>query len=867
MGEFYELFFDDATVAADALGITLTRRGSHRGKPIPMCGMPVHAVDNCLQTLIGKGFRVAVCEQLERPSAAKSRNDSVVKRGVTRVISPGTVSEDSLLDACHHNYLCAFSEIRGDGAMAWTDITTGDFLVQRCPMVFIGPLLAELSPKEVLLSEAEDETVRDLFSAFDVLITDRPRSSFESISANDRLLNHFRVGSLDGYGSFSVPQISAMGAIVDYLELSQSGRRPHLLPPTVKRSSQTLQIDAATRRNLELTTNLAGKRTHSLLRTIDRTVTGAGARLLDRRLSSPSTELPVIERNLDSVEFFVLQPELGDTCRKILRSVPEMGRALGRLALGHGGPGDLGAIRDGLEKSEILFEAFTDFLNQADSGPLSEELTAAVASLHGCEDLQTELRNALIAIPPATTRDGGFIAPGFHSELDRVRTVRDDGRKLIADLQARYCQITGIISLKIRHNNILGYFVETRARHGKTMLDEEMGKTFIHRQTLANSIRFSTVELSQLEAEINAATERALEIELTIFDRLTDMVLESTNPITGATAAIAVVDVSAALADLARGATWTRPVVCPDHRFRVTGGRHPVVEMALKESASGSFVANDCDLSGRDQTNPHIWLLTGPNMAGKSTFLRQNALILVLAQMGSFVPATKAEIGIASQLFSRVGAADDLASGRSTFMVEMVETAAILNSADRNAFVILDEIGRGTATHDGLSIAWATLEYLHEVNQCRTLFATHYHELTKLSSRLARLFNATVTVKEWNGEIHFLHQVRPGAADKSYGVQVAQLAGLPPAVIERARNVLEMLETGDHDSGSIQPDKLLEGLPLFEQVSRIPRQPRAEPSPALARLKEAHPDDLSPREALDLVYELKSLAGTNMTAG
>ena len=859
MGDFYEMFFDDAVAASEALDIALTQRGTHRGQAIPMCGVPYHAADGYLQTLVRKGFRIAICEQLENPAEAKARgHKEVVKRGVTRLISPGTVTEDNLLDARRHSFLAAFSTIRDASAIAWIDITTGDFHVQSCPGVMISPLLAELSPQEMLISEALDEQLTEVFEEAGSTITVLPRACFDSSLAETRLLELYEVGSLDAFGQFGKPEISAMGAVVDYLDMTQKGQRPNVLPPVIKDRNRVLQIDSATRRNLELTASLDGERAGSLLGTIDRTITGAGARLLERRLAGPSTELSVIESRLDSVEFLIEAPSLTELCRGILRAVPDMARALGRLALGRGGPRDMAAIRDGLNHAQSMADAF----EQNDSGERPKELEDAVAALSGCGDLLPELREALIDHPPLLARDGGFVATGFDEELDRMRQLRDESRKVISELQARYCDESGIASLKIRHNNMLGYFVETQSRHAERMLGEELAATFIHRQTMANALRFTTVELSKLEADILAAAARAVEIELQIFDRLSEQALATSSPIGDAATALAVIDVSAALADLASGENWSRPEVHEDRRFRIEAGRHPVVEAAVRRDGTGSFVANDCKLSCEETNAPQIWLLTGPNMAGKSTFLRQNAMMVLLAQTGSYVPARKAEIGIASQLFSRVGAADDLARGRSTFMVEMVETAAILNRADSNAFVILDEIGRGTATYDGLSIAWATLEYLHDVTGCRALFATHYHELTALSGMQDNIVNATVAVQEWKGDIRFLYEVKPGAADRSYGVQVARLAGLPATVIERARSILETLEQGDDQTGG-KLDSLLDGLPLFEHRRSAPLPAKPASVPVLERLKDIHPDELTPREALQILYEIKSLSGSD----
>ncbi|MBR9841587.1 MAG: DNA mismatch repair protein MutS, partial [Rhodobacteraceae bacterium] len=589
----------------------------------------------------------------------------------------------------------------------------------------------------------------------------------------------------------------------------------------------------------------SGGRAGSLLATIDRTVTAGGARLLEQRVSSPSQKVEMIRRRLDSVDHMVENRSLAQDLREALRKVPDLDRALSRLSLDRGGPRDLAAIRNGLEQAEALH-------GQLDGMDLPQDLADAVRALGGHGELLDLLDQALVAEPPLMARDGGFIAPGYDSELDESRELRDEGRSVIAGMQAQYSEQTEISALKIKHNNVLGYFIETTATHAKKMLSEPLSETFIHRQTTANQVRFTTVALSEMETKILNAGNRALEIEKRLYDSLKGSILESSGAVAGASKALAEIDLAAAIAGLAVAENWCRPDVNESRDFHIEGGRHPVVEAALRQQGGESFVANDCDLSGAGEGR--IWLLTGPNMAGKSTFLRQNALIALLAQMGSFVPAKAAKIGIVSQLFSRVGASDDLARGRSTFMVEMVETAAILNQADDRALVILDEIGRGTATYDGLSIAWATLEHLHDVNKSRALFATHYHEMTALSEKLDDVENATVTVREWEGEVIFLHEVKKGAADRSYGVQVAQLAGLPPVVVERARVVLEALEKGERE-GSGQK-ALIDDLPLFA----------ATPAPAAAKgpseveemLDGILPDDLTPREALQVLYELKA---------
>ncbi|MGR3291108.1 MAG: DNA mismatch repair protein MutS, partial [Paracoccaceae bacterium] len=616
-----------------------------------------------------------------------------------------------------------------------------------------------------------------------------------------------------------------------------------------------MQIDAATRRNLELTRNLTGGRDASLLSVIDRTLTAAGGRLLERRLSSPSRDLAAITARLDAVQFMLDTPRLRDDLRDNLRKTPDMDRSLSRLGLDRGGPRDITAIRAGLQQAVVIAEK----LGAHDTPDLIGD---AAGNLVGQDALIARLELAIIADPPLLTRDGGFIAPRYDADLDEARKLRDEGRSVIAGLQADYTKQTGISTLKIKHNNVLGYFIETTATHAKAMLSPPLSESFIHRQTTANAVRFTTVDLSEMETKILNAGNRALEFEKRLYSELIGDILDAGANINAAAAALAEIDLAAGLADLSAANNWCRPTVDSGRAFLIENGRHPVVEAALHTQNATPFIANSCDLADGSE-GAKLWLLTGPNMAGKSTFLRQNALIALLAQMGSFVPATSAKIGLVSQLFSRVGASDDLARGRSTFMVEMVETAAILNQADDRALVILDEIGRGTATYDGLSIAWATLEHLHDVNKCRALFATHYHEMTSLADKLAGVENATVNVKEWDGEVIFLHEVRRGAADRSYGVQVARLAGLPKSVVERARVVLDALEKGDREGGNPK-QTLVDDLPLFSATPTLPPV-NSGPSAVEEKLTEIHPDELTPMQALNLIYELKklSLPGSN----
>ncbi|WP_461469082.1 DNA mismatch repair protein MutS [Pararhodobacter sp.] len=853
MGDFYEMFFDDAVVAAAALDIALTKRGQHLGEEIPMCGVPVHAAEGYLLTLIRKGFRVAIAEQMEDPAEAKKRGSkSVVRRDVVRLVTPGTLTEESLLEPRRHNFLAAWSDIRGEAALAWADISTGEMRVMPCPRVRLAPEMARLGARELIVPSDLAPGLHELADDMGLALTDRSRASFDSQAGAKRLCDAFGVTTLDGFGSFERAELSALGALVDYLDMTQKGRMPLLRPPVRENAGAVMQIDTATRRNLELTQAMAGGREGSLLASIDLTVTAGGARLLERRISSPSCDLGVIHARLAAVEMLVEDDHLRGDLRRLLKAVPDIDRALSRLALDRGGPRDLAMLRAGLLQAESLARILS-------AQPLAPVLERAAMALVGHDTLAGLLQTQLVQDPPLLTRDGGFVASGVDEELDAARELRDEGRAVIARMQADYIKATGIPSLKIKHNNVLGYFIETTATHAEKMLSAPLNETFMHRQTTANQVRFTTVELSEMETRILNAGARALEIEKRIFESLRTAVLDHAARIHDAARALAEIDVSAAFAELARTRDWCKPHVDDGRRFDVKAGRHPVVESALRRSGQ-PFVANDLTLEPKAE-GAAVWLVTGPNMAGKSTFLRQNALIAILAQAGGFVPARSAHMGRVDQLFSRVGASDDLARGRSTFMVEMVETAAILNQAGDRAFVILDEIGRGTATYDGLSIAWAVLEHLHGVNRCRALFATHYHEMTALAEKLEGVENATVAVREWEGEVVFLHELRKGAADRSYGVQVARLAGLPDAVIARAREVLEMLERGDQ--GQRGAKSLIDDLPLFAtprlQAPRV--APVVKTSAVEERLRETQPDTLTPREALSLLYELREMLG------
>ncbi len=877
MGDFYELFFEDAVTAAAALDITLTHRGQHLGEPVSMCGVPYHAAEGYLHKLIRAGFKVAICEQTENPEEAKKRGTkSVVRREVVRLVTPGTLTEEGLLDARAHNYLAALgytAETNGL-ALSWLDMSTGDVQVMTAPepvgtrydedvaVNFLVAQFAALSVRELLLPESLSEKIRTRFqSAADmsgqVTLALMPEAQAGSRTGEQTILEAYQVETLEGFGVWSRAQIAACGMLITYLNLTQMGQMPRLKPPQLLSGGGIMRLDQATRRNLELISTLGGQRNGCLLDALDLTVSAAGGRLLTTRLSAPLTDLQAILERQSSVAFFLEKDSLRNDVRDLLRRAPDMARALGRLSLERGGPRDLKILKQGLEAGFGGFE-----LLHKQSEEIPEELASAFAifdkaeasdgpSLRALHDL---LARALDDDLPLLARDGGFVVTGYDAALDKERALRDESRRVIASLQARYKDETDIKALKIKYNAVLGYHVDVPPAHGEKLSLPPHNNIFIHRQTLASSVRFSTQELGDLAGQISRAAERALGMELDIYQRLVDEACALSTQISCAADGLASADVASAHAELVQARHWVCPLLYDDDRFLITGGRHPVVEQALEARSEGPFIANDCLLN--DDEAHHLMLLTGPNMAGKSTYLRQNALIAILAQAGFFVPASRAEIGLIDQVFSRVGAADDLAQGRSTFMVEMVETAAILNQASARSLVILDEIGRGTATFDGLSIAWATVENLHEVTKCRALFATHYHELTSLSKRLQGLTNATMRVKEYQGEVVFLHEVCAGAADRSYGIHVAQLAGLPEAVIARAREVLTHLEQNRRQDNALSDEpSALTPLPLFSASFKK----KEKPDPVHHALDEVNPDLLSPREALESLYLLKKI--------
>ncbi len=835
MGDFFELFFDDARVASGVLDIALTARGEHQGMPVPMCGVPVHAADGYLARLIKAGHRVAIAEQVESPAEARARMGSkaLVARAIVRVVTAGTLTEEALLDAKTANWCAAIGEAAGGVALAIADVSTGRFEIIESDSAIVAADLARLSPAEVIAAQG---------SGLAALATDTlPPENFESARGDDRLKTMFGVATLDGFGQFSRAASSAAAGLIAYLDHTAKGALPFLRPPLLVHAGDVMAIDPATRDSLELTATASGTRKGSLLDAVDRTTTGAGARLLARDIAAPLMDRAAIEARLDVVAMLHDDAALREMLRSILRSLPDIGRALGRLAAGRGSPRDLGQLRDGLNGAWQLGER----LAALDAAP--QMLQQLAPQLRGHGALIDLLSRALVPVPPVDASAGGYVAEGYDAALDDLRRTGAGGRRAIAALEAQYRASTGIAALRIKHNGVLGYHVEVPARAADALMQADSG--FTHRQTMAGAVRFNAPALHEVAMKVAQAGAHALAAEAAHLEELTGAVLAHAEPVAATADALARLDVAAALAERAGEGGWVRPQLADHPCFTVIGGRHPVVEAAVTR-AGGRFVANDCALAPDER----LWLVTGPNMGGKSTFLRQNALIAVLAQAGSFVPAASAQLGLVDRLFSRVGASDNLARGRSTFMVEMVETAAILAQATPASFVILDEVGRGTSTYDGLAIAWAVVEAIHDNNRCRCLFATHYHELTRLAERLDALSLHHVRAREWKGDLVLLHELAPGPADRSYGLAVARLAGLPPATVGRAKSVLTKLEAGRAKTGGLAAG--LDDLPLFAAAAAAPEPP---PDPLRAALEGVDVDALAPRDALDLLYRLKAL--------
>lgn len=827
MGDFYEMFLDDAGVAAAALDIALTHRGEHLGQPLPMCGVPVHAHEAYVARLVKAGHAVAIAEQTEDPAAAKKRGSkSIVSRAIVRVITPGTLTEERLLEGRRANWLLSLFPTPIEVGLAWADISTGDLFLASAPPAMLADEIARIGAAETLWPEGEERNGGTAIA----------RARFDSAAASRRLAERFGVETLDGFGAFPRAALAAAGGLLAHLDATARGQTVLLKQPRLHGTNEVMAIDAATRRSLELVEGPS-----SLLAAIDLSVTGAGARLLAADLAAPLCNLSAIEGRLDLVQWFAADTDLRSTARSILKRAPDLARALGRIAAGRGSPRDLAALRDGMAAATELGE----LLDAAASGGAPAALDPLRNGLESPALLQKLLQQALVESPPPQAGDGGVIAPGFDSALDELRLLASDSRTALAALESRLRADTGVTALRIRHNNVIGYHIEVQTRSADPLMAHP---GFVHRQTLGSAMRFDTEELRSLASRILQAQAHALIAEAAHIEEMRSAALAEA-PAIGRTAdALAAIDRSAALAELAARHNWVRPKLSENNGFHIVAGRHPVVEAAL--TAKGQpFVPNDCRL----EDDARVWLVTGPNMGGKSTFLRQNALIAVLAQAGSFVPAAEATLGLVDRLYSRVGASDSLAEGRSTFMVEMVETAAILNGATSRSLLLLDEVGRGTATWDGLALAWAILESIHDKLGARCLFASHYHELAALKSRLHGLALRTMKARQWKGDLLFLHEVGEGAAPGSFGLDVARLAGVPADVLARAAEILNRLETGEAGKGAREA---LSDLPLFAAAPA--------PVPATdelrARLATLHPDSLTPRAALDLLYELKAMA-------
>jgi DNA mismatch repair protein MutS len=837
MGDFYELFFDDAKTAARELGLTLTSRDKGEN-PIPMAGFPHHQLDSYLGKIIAAGFRAAVCEQVEDPKLAKG----LVKREVIRVVSPGTLTDDSLLDPRESNFLAAVvhAALRSaadapEVGIAWAELSTGRFFAARFPARQLGDELMRIGPSECLL--ADDAPALPEYATRTCMVTRRPAWAFGHDTAQSNLCKFFETASLEGFGftEHDALAVRAAGAILDYLLETQRTSLDHFDRLVPYRVGQFLEIDESTRRSLEITRTLRdGRRDGSLLAVIDRTTTALGSRLLSEWIAAPLTQRAAIEARLDAVEELVRETRLRTSARDELKSIFDMERLLARVATGRASPRDLSAIGRTLHGVPVI--------KQLLAAGRCQRLCQLEAELDPCVELRDELAAALVDQCPLAVKDGGIIRPGYNAELDRYRQLAAGGKQWMAEYQAREIARTGISKLKVGYNKVFGYYIEVSAAQ-----QEHVPDTYIRKQTIKNAERYITPELKEYEEQVLSADDKAKALEYELFVALRETVHAAARRLQTTATALAQLDVLAALADLAAHHRYCRPALVDDPVLRISDGRHPVLDIL---EPHGTFIPNDVVANAEDGV---ILLITGPNMAGKSTYIRQVALLTLLAQIGSFVPAAAAVVGIADRIFARVGASDELSRGQSTFMVEMTETARILNTATPRSLVILDEIGRGTSTYDGLSLAWAIVEHLHDQVGCRTLFATHYHELTDLASALSGVVNLNVSVKEWEDQVVFLHKIVPGAADKSYGIHVARLAGVPRSVNERAKQILAQLEAEHLDA---------EGRPKIG-ANRVKRR-RGDiqltlfapmEHPLLDTIRETNVDGLTPLEALQLLHQ------------
>lgn len=857
LGDFYELFFEDAKIASQILNIQLTERNRAKGGNIPMCGVPFHAYENYLVRLVKAGYKVAICEQTEDPAEAKKRGaTAIVKRDVIRIVTAGTLTEDSLLNARRHNFLTAIVPGATEYGVAWADMSTGNFYTQTASAQTLNAVLARVESSEILVSETFDAVHAGVLDENLQNITKQPTVSFDYAENKNLFCEFFNLSPDEIPAYFTKSELIAIGVILNYVLQTQKGECPNLLMPQKININTFMEIDVATRNSLELTRSQSrDKNAGSLLSNIDFTVTGAGARMLAMQLAAPLVNPDEINLRYDRIDYFLQYPEQRENTRAVLKKIGDIERSVSRLSVGRGGPRDLYAVGYGLS-------LIPELRTQINGAMIPSALMDDLYKLGNHSELTEEILHALREPSTATdtdegynlpmlVREGGFIRKGYHGELDRLMNLKDGKKRERAILQQKYIAETGINNLKISYNKLVGFFIEVPLKQAEHLLANPQAG-FIHRQTLTNNVRFTTAELINLETTVAHVDDEIARMEEEIFNQLCNMLASQNKEIKETCMAIARIDIATASATGAEKYHWVRPVITTDTTFDIKGGRHPVVEKALMKNHQ-TFVPNDCNMSeGRNK----LWILTGPNMAGKSTFLRQNAIIAIMAQAGFFVPADSAHIGIIDKVFSRVGASDDLARGRSTFMVEMVEVADILKNASPKSLVILDEVGRGTATYDGLSIAWAVVEYLHDKCRCRGLFATHYHELTALVNRLDNISLHTMRVKEWHGDIVFMHEITDGAIDRSYGIHVAKLAGLPESVVARAEQILEQLEEKRQHQ-----KPLFDDLPLFSQIQKttsIPKESEVE-----KQVRSVDVDALSPREALDFIYRLKRLTEEN----
>ncbi len=829
MGDFYELFFEDAEIAASKMDIVLTTRGKHLNIDIPMCGIPHLKLDQYLIKLIKSGHVIAICEQVETVDEAKRRGyKSIVRRDVTRIITPGTLVEEGHLESTSHNFLFTYTEKENFGSAVWLDLSTGSIFLKSVNKDSLPDLINEIKPSEIVLPEKIP--YNSLFGKY----TETPRVTFFGKSSffENKSLDEFIKGFDEG--NFSASEISSISSLIAYCFETNSALEMDFSIPIRISNLEFVEMDVSTRRNLELSRSVQGEKKDTLFNVINNTVTGLGSRLLENWLNYPLIKISEIDSRLNNVEALFENFHALETVRSLLRGIPDIERALTRLQLNRGSPRDLNYIKIGLLKSKEIDNVLREhnFWNMLVKSPIN--------------DLENEMEildRSIEDNPPLNIKDGNFIKPKCSVELDKNRLLQTSSRADIAHMQTQLIQKTSINSLKIKFNNNLGYFIETPSGHSKKILSEEYSHLFIHRQSTANATRFTTHELLNLESKILNSRDLCLKIEIEKFEELRCKIFTCRDNIKMLCTFIAELDVFCSLSYFAKMNRWVRPEITEGREFIIKNGRHPIVERSLRSDGSNDFIPNDCELSPKKSL---INLLTGPNMAGKSTFLRQNALIGILAQMGSFVPADSAKIGKISQIFCRIGASDNLAKGESTFMVEMRETALILNNANDRALVILDEIGRGTSTYDGMSIAWSCLEYLHDVNRSRTIFATHYHELTEISEKFTNIKNMSVSAKEWKGELIFLHKVLEGRAMGSYGIKVAQLAGLPSKVISNAEHILENFGAPPKFTEFRNDDKNSEDFLYYEKLDNVKKV-----------LDVLDLDTTSPKDALEILYRIK----------